>query len=98
VTQLYPIANLSDLQEFKTKVDTYRTIVSSYGLPSDKKSTNGLFDLILPPVSANYLDKSLSSEQIRARYAKKYTDEAWGEVISYVALMKELGIREVLSS
>lgn len=37
---------------------------------------------------------TITPEEIRELYAQNYSDCAWGEVISYVALMERLGIRD----
>jgi hypothetical protein len=93
MTKIYPNIGLNELQGFKSKLSSYKNLVSSYGFPSDKKPSVGLNELIPTSSSINFIDEPLSPEQIRTKFAKEYSDDAWSEVISYVALMVKLDLR-----
>ncbi|MCW8093215.1 hypothetical protein [Alteromonas sp. ASW11-130] len=79
--------DLSQLTAFKNNISAIKACLSqrtSYQSPPTP---------ITPPRTHTESIR-LTPEQIRARYAQGYCDQAWSEIISYVALMKRLGIRD----
>jgi hypothetical protein len=92
--ELLPNISLSELEVFKTKVNIYKSLLKTKAFNSPRQSTS-VFDIFSSPQESRSIQrKKLSPEQIREKYGKEYSDEAWSEVISYVALMKKLGIQD----
>lgn len=82
-----PDLDLNELTAYKNSVNDFRALLKQQ-LSHHSRSQLA----VAPPISIESV--KLSPEQIRSRYADGYSDDAWGEIISYVALMNRLGIRD----
>jgi hypothetical protein len=94
VPALLPNESLGVLCEFKDKVDAYKALIKPYKLNPNRQTENILDDFAFQSESLSLHTRKLSQEQIRKRYAREYSDEAWSQIMSYVALMNDLGIRD----
>jgi hypothetical protein len=95
VPAILPNESLDVLHEFKYKVDAYKALIKPYEIKpkvaSIKRETAWMKPYECKPQRQT---EKLSPEQIRKEHKTNYSDEAWNEVISYVALMMELEISD----
>jgi hypothetical protein len=94
VQELRPEESQSVIDGLKTKVHQYKGLVQRYVSKLVSESKSSLVDSSLNNEAHHFQREKLSPEAIRAMYAKEYSDDAWSEVISYVAQMNQLEIRD----
>ena len=94
VPALLPKESLDALYEFKDKVVTYKALIKPHEFTPHRQTKSILDDFAFQSESLSLQTEKLSQEQIRKRYAREYSDEAWSQIMSYAALMKDLGIRD----